>query len=157
MAIGGMRNPHLAVQRLPSMKGPGAMVRLILEETQRASPELTAIGRDILTGRVASPFPEEVVTGLRVKVAEALGRPYAPRNRTAKADTPLEANIVEAWGTATQDPDTTNLCQWLDHGAPLGYSEPIPARAESFGTSRNPGPTRSATKAKESSSHGCSM
>ena len=39
------------------------------------TPLLSKI-HDILTGRVASPFPEEVVTGLRVRVAEVLGKPY---------------------------------------------------------------------------------
>ena len=121
-----MRNPHLAIQRTPHMKEPGAIVRRLLMAAQDASPELTGIGHDILTGRVAKPFPAEVVDRLRAQVAEALGTTLRPRQRTARASTPIHAGIIEAWGVATKDPDTKHLSQWLDHGAPLGYSESIP-------------------------------
>ena len=121
MALGGMRNPHLAVQRMPHMGHR--------PETLGGSPgcfTCTGIGHDILTGRMAAPFPAEVVDRLRARVAEALGTKLRPRHRTARASTPLNAGIIEAWGVATRDPDTKHLSQWLDHGAPLGYSESIP-------------------------------
>ena len=55
-----------------------------------------------------------------------MGTTLRPRQRTARASTPIHAGIIEAWGVATKDPDTKHLSQWLDRGAPLGYSESIP-------------------------------
>lgn len=71
-----MRNPHLA----PHMKEPGAIVRRLLMAAQDALPELTGIGHDILTGRVAKPFPAEVVDRLRAQVAEAWEQHYVLGN-----------------------------------------------------------------------------
>ena len=121
-----MRNPHLAIPRRPGLIVPGSRVRAILEEAQLAQPELTAIGRDILTGREAIPFPAEVIAHLRARVVQALGGAQKQRDRTARATTPIEANVIEAWGNATGDPDSATLCEWLDHGAPLGYHQSIP-------------------------------
>ncbi|CAK9106255.1 Uncharacterized protein SCF082_LOCUS49493 [Durusdinium trenchii] len=121
-----MRNPHLAIPRIPGLIVPGSRVRAILEEAQLAQPELTAIGRDILTGREAIPFPAEVIAHLRARVVQALGGAQKQRDRTARATTPIEANVIEAWGNATGDPDSATLCEWLDHGAPLGYHQSIP-------------------------------
>lgn len=98
-AIGGMRNPHLALQRLTGLTATGDVVRSLLEDELRAKPELLTIGRDILTGREASPLPAEVTAGLRTQVLAALGGPTGPRARTAKANTPIDANVIQAWGS----------------------------------------------------------
>ena len=127
LAIGGMRNPHTAVGRMPKLAETGALVLRILEQAVQSQPDLVSIGRDILTGRQASPIPAEVITGTRELVVAALGGSMRPRRRTARASTPLQANVIQAWGERTGDPDTRHLCEWLDHGAPLGYSQNIPS------------------------------
>ena len=54
-----------------------------------------------------------------------LGGSDEPRHRTARATTPIQANVIEKWGQATGDPDSQTLAEWLDHGAPLVFSQKI--------------------------------
>ena len=57
----------------------------------------------------------------------SVGGPTGPRVRTARATTPIDANVIQAWGAHSGDPDTQHLCNWLDNGAPLGYAQSIPS------------------------------
>ena len=126
-AIGGMRNPQLAVERNTNYKLPGLKVRQLLRKAQLVWPCLCEPATAILKHESPSDFPLPVLQELRRLTLEVLGGSNAERRRTARASTPIQANVVEAWGLATGDIDTDHLVAWLDHGAPLGFVEEIPS------------------------------
>ena len=80
--------------------------------------------RAILQGEKPTELPEELVKQLRGSFLKLAGSPGA-RARTARANTPLCSEVFAAWGANTEDPDSYTLAEWLDHGAPLGFSQAI--------------------------------
>ncbi|CAE7838251.1 unnamed protein product [Symbiodinium sp. CCMP2592] len=91
--------------------------------------ELVEPALAILEGRKPEEFDTDVIGKIRAAVLTTLGADAraTTRERTAPASTPLRAEIFEAWGKATDDPDSATLAGWLDHGAPLGLTEDIPS------------------------------
>ena len=74
----------------------------------------------------ATQLEPQLVQKVRQVVVDFL----APRgtdliHKTAVASTPLSAQLIAAWGQATNDPDAEILATWLQVGAPLGFSEAI--------------------------------
>ena len=47
--------------------------------------------------------------------------------KTARASTPLSAEVHQRWGDYTEDEDSYLLAKWLRTGAPLGFAEDIPS------------------------------
>ena len=123
-----MRNPQLSVKRMPRANLMGKMVRSLLEKAIDLWPSLQVAAAQILRGDTAEAMDSKVVCQVRQSVLLLLSGHLGERNRTAKADTPLQASVIEAWGRAIEDPDAEVLAEWLDHGAPLGYTQPIPTR-----------------------------
>ena len=123
-----MRNPHRSIQRLPKSKKVGRLVRVLLEKALDLWPSLVRPASLILQGKEAEAMDEKVVEQVRRSVLLLLAGDQGERVRTAVAKTPLRANVIEAWGKAIEDPDADTLASWLDHGAPLGYTQPIPTR-----------------------------
>ena len=78
-----------------------------------------------MEGREAKSFDVRIVDALRSAVLSMLNSPRSPRRRTVRASTPLHSSVISAWGTATGDEDSPILAEWLDHGAPLGFSQDI--------------------------------
>ena len=102
------------------------MHKILLQSLQQW-PELVEPARAILQGREPKDYPVDLLEKTRSAVLTALGATDSVRHRTrtAPANTPIQASVIEAWGHASDDPDSTTLASWLDHGAPLGISEPI--------------------------------
>ena len=123
-----MRNPQLSVKRMPRANLMGKLVRSLLEKAIDLWPSLQVAAAQILRGDTAEAMDSKVVCQVRQSVLLLLSGHLGERNRTAKADTPLQASVIEAWGRAIDDPDAEVLAEWLDHGAPLGYTQPIPTR-----------------------------
>ena len=69
---------------------------------------------------------ERIVSAVRNSVLGLLSGSTGSRDRKAKASTPLRAEVIEAWGRCVGDPDSETIAGWLDNGAPLGYTQPIP-------------------------------
>lgn len=69
---------------------------------------------------------ERIVSAVRNSVLGLLSGSTGSRDRKAKANTPLRAEVIEAWGRCVGDPDSETIAGWLDNGAPLGYTQPIP-------------------------------
>ena len=125
-ALGGMRNPHRSLPRLPGARRYGGSVRSLLNKAVELWPNLIEPAFNILKGREASPMDERVVSAVRNSVLGLLSGSTDCRDRKAKADTPLRAEVIEAWGRCVGDPDSETIADWLDNGAPLGYTQPIP-------------------------------
>ena len=124
-AIGGMRNPHLSIKRLPFTTQPGEKVRLLFLKAQELWPELRETAKGILTNGSPKPFQEEIVSLLRRTTLTLLGSDGNQRLRSARANTPISSSVLAEWGKATRDPDAGTLAAWLDNGAPMGFLDPI--------------------------------
>ena len=112
--------------KLPKAKKMGRLVNTLLRKALELWPSLEKTGRAMLTGEKVAPMDEKVVDKVRKSVLSLLGGEESQRVRTARASTPLQASIIGAWGKLVGDPDSETLISWLDHGAPLGYTQPIP-------------------------------
>ena len=122
-----MRNPHRSVGRLPAARRYGGLVRSLLIRAVELWPKLTGPAFNILNGKEAEPLDTSVVAAVRKSILGLLSGSTERRHRTAKAATPLRAEVIEAWGRCVGDPDSRTIAEWLDHGAPLGYTQPVPS------------------------------
>ena len=126
-AIGGMRNPHLSITRVPKAKLVGPIIADILKSAS-SHPSVVNLVRNLLGGKPATPVSTALVEKLRALVINILdpGLEGLPA-KTCKAQSPLSAEILWAWGTASFDPDSRTLATWIRTGAPLGFEESIPS------------------------------
>ena len=127
-AIGGMRNPRRALERLPESGVLGEVVGEFLDSALESYPELTRTAEDILS-RSAEITPlgtPEVIGKIRKSLMTILQHSQPLPPRTAKATTPLQAEVLWGWARHSDDPDAATLAMWLRQGAPLEYTEPIP-------------------------------
>lgn len=121
-AIGGMRNPHMAVARIPRMAERGCIVGKILRKALELWPQLKEPARAILTGGEPADLPDNLVSKLRATLLNTLWA-RAPRPpRTARAATPISSDVVAGW---IEDPDASTLARWLDEGAPMGFVDEV--------------------------------
>ena len=120
-ALGGMRNPHISVSRLPNTWARGRAVSQLLTKAQKLWPNLTGPAKAILSGKEPKDLPLDVVHKMRDIILNTLWD-TKPRQRTAKATTPLQSQVIAGW---KGDPDSETLATWLDHGAPMGFTVPI--------------------------------
>eukprot|EP00435_Cladocopium_sp_Y103_P018360 s1353_g4.t1 len=118
-ALGGMRNPHLSVGRLPHMARRGQAVRAFLRKALHLWPKLKELARAILQQEQPSELPEELINKLRHTLLNTLWDTKPRPPRTARAQTPIHSAVVAGW---KEDPDASTLARWLDEGAPMGFS-----------------------------------
>ena len=122
MALGGMRNPHLSVSRLPGTWQRGDAVRQLLFKAQNLwKTELQAPAIAILSGQEPKDLPEKIINQIRETLLKTLWH-TSTRTRTARASTPLRSQVIAGW---KEDPDSATLANWLDHGAPMGFTQEI--------------------------------
>ena len=122
-AIGGMRNPLKSIRRIPKSDMAGRAVFKLLKQAT-SHPSVKSLVDQILTGGQAAPISAQLIDKLRQLVCSL--SPGTIQPSTAKACTPLQPQIFDAWGRISGDPDSPVLAQWLRSGAPLGFTEPIP-------------------------------
>eukprot|EP00435_Cladocopium_sp_Y103_P023242 s2849_g5.t1 len=117
-----MRNPHISTSRIAGMHARGKVVRAFLQKAQELWPDLRLSALAILQGEEPPEFSTKIIERLRQILVGTLWSRPTERRRTAVADTPIRAEVIEGW---QEDPDSATLASWLDHGAPMGYSENI--------------------------------
>ena len=115
------------MDRVQGARQVGRALHKLLRGCLAKWPGLKLPAKAILRGEKPDELDDKLVDKVRAAVLTVLGAPEKMwhRQRTAPAQTPLRAEVMEAWGRATSDPDATTLASWLDKGAPLGISEPI--------------------------------
>ena len=119
-----MRNPKASVSGMPRAQHLGRLTGELLETAMKLWPHLLEPARAILLSQTPSELPEAEVDCIRSSFLRMTGSP-GPRPRTARASTPLSLEVIAAWGEHSEDPDSATLAEWLDHGAPLGFSHPV--------------------------------
>ena len=118
VAIGGMRNPHRAVRRVPELVALGTRTRRALLPFTAPGQAMSSIVATLLSGGSVEAPPENTVVALRGALARELGAPP-----------PAQAGLDPALYQAIHhlgDPDP-HVHLWLASGAPLGIRFPVPA------------------------------
>jgi hypothetical protein len=116
-ALGGMRRPDRAVQRLPAAASAGGAIRKHLQRVLDLHPEWITPIADALAGRPTTAPPEDAVTSARSALFPAAQlRPAG-----------LQPDIFAAWTAYCKDPDI-DLSEWLRSGAPMGIARPVTPR-----------------------------
>ena len=124
-----MRNPHVSATKLPRAAVAGQAVKGVLLKAQELWPSLKDPARCILQGAKPGTLNTQLVAAIKKSVMTVLGAgELSPRVRTAKASSPISSEVLAAWGKCAYDPDAETLAGWIDNGAPLGFTEPIPSR-----------------------------
>ena len=108
MALGGMRNPHISVSRLPNTWERGDAVRQLLFKAQNLwKKELQAPAVAILSGKEPQEMPPDIIGQVRRVLLNTLWDTQ-PRTRTARASTPLHSQVIAGW---KEDPDSSTLAR----------------------------------------------
>eukprot|EP00971_Amphidinium_carterae_P193594 3841420-Amphidinium_carterae.1 len=110
--IGGLRNPHLAIEKVLGCKMVGLRLRLLLLRFLTERPEVEKFVKEALQGRLGPSLPS--LDEARWRVLKLLDGEWAP-----SALTPLRADILAAYVKAAGDPETA-VPEWLWRGAPFG-------------------------------------
>eukprot|EP00435_Cladocopium_sp_Y103_P016770 s2504_g4.t1 len=122
-----MRQPAKAIERLPMSKELGSCLRELLENALVKYPALEKTAQDILDGQaVVQEMDANAITEIKGAVSKLLKPENPPPQRTARADSPLDAQLIWGWGDMSDDPDAKTLATWVLRGAPLGFDESIP-------------------------------
>lgn len=124
--LGGMRNPHVSASKLPRAAAAGKAVRGVLTKAQELWPALRGPASRILEGAKPGDLDGRLVDEIRKSVLTVLGASKLPKRvRSAKASSPISSEVLAAWGKCSGDPDAGTLADWIDKGAPLGFTDLI--------------------------------
>ena len=119
VAIGGMRNPALAVGKVPGLRHAGKIVRESLELYMRMHPTLLSdITLSIDSGKEA--ISEERVIDLAGHLGRALDAKHTRKGKRSL----WRPGLVEAFVNLAGDPET-ELAGWLEDGAPTGVAHDV--------------------------------
>ena len=120
----GLRNPRLAVAEFPQIRAVMSGVAEVLRGARARDPSLQGLSGARGRTPTRGPPSEEAIAAVRLEVYRhlrlepTLGEARHPR-------TEWRAGLIGHLLAATQDPDTV-LSAWLLHGAPAGYTRPVP-------------------------------
>ena len=115
------------MKKLPSLKSLGALIRDLLDTAVSKYPDIKNTAEDILAGNPnIRPLDEEVVKKVKRAVMILLAPSGVPE-KSAHANTPIDAEVMWGWAEQGDDPDGKLLAEWLRKGAPLGFEERIPS------------------------------
>ena len=101
------------------------MIERVLDKAIHLWPEIMDISRNILKGQEAVTWDKEITVAARKAVLKVIPAKKTLPEKTAKASTPLQPGIFQAWGDHAEDKDSHLLAKWLQQGAPLGFKQEI--------------------------------
>lgn len=122
--VGGMRDPHKAVSKLPTVQSQGARLWSRWLTFAANNPKVTDVAESYGTERCA--FNQDLVEKWKEHLCELwdIAVPGAKLVEKGKYATPVLHEILDAWIKKSGDPET-EVPKWLASGTPLGIELPI--------------------------------
>lgn len=123
--IGGMRDPHLSVRKLPTVQALGKRTWAAWEEFAKKNKKAVLVAESY--GTESCKFDEDVVTEWKARLTE-LWDPPKKQGLNLKPNniyyTPVDTEMVRGWQRKSGDPEKW-VPYWLEVGAPLGIERNI--------------------------------
>ena len=123
--VGGLRNPHRAVQNLPTVQSLGLRLRGAWDRFAKDNPGVCKVAE--LYGTKDCELDEGLVRRWKEELKRLFGAKGEPSIRlTPKGGyvSPIDHQLLLAWQQRAGDPEV-HVPAWLQHGAPLGIEEAI--------------------------------
>ena len=121
-----MRSPSESVKQLPASREAGGLLRELLEAGIRQYPQLLNTASDIINQKPTIRDMDQEALAKVKRAANSLLQAETPLpQKTAPADSPINAELLWGWGEHTDDPDAQLLARWVRQGAPLGFDHNI--------------------------------
>ena len=125
-AIGGMRRPAGALERVPGLRAVGLEIDNLFEEFLVRVPGAARAAEGYGTEGFAIKHVDEWQRALEAHFGVNSQPPPVQLKSLLHYDTPVNAALLEAWIKKAKDPDQV-VVDWLKEGAPLGANRPIPS------------------------------
>eukprot|EP00435_Cladocopium_sp_Y103_P029471 s1252_g7.t1 len=122
--LGGMRDPHRAVVKLPTLQAQGAKLWERWRKFACSHRDAWEVAESY--GTANCKFNTEVVDGWRRELCDLWGIEVPGPRQVDDSDysTPVYYEMLKAWTSLSGDPDGV-VCKWLKEGAPLGIEMKI--------------------------------
>eukprot|EP00435_Cladocopium_sp_Y103_P074084 s120_g46.t1 len=122
--LGGMRDPHKAVVKRPTLQAQGQ--KLWERWRKFAVSHTQALEVAESYGTESCHFDEAVLEEWRKEMCELWGinTPTARSSDAEEYETPVFFEMLKAWVSKSGDPDWA-VPKWLEEGTPLGIERPI--------------------------------
>ena len=117
-ALGGLRNPHQAVRRLPKMAKLGARMRVAILQAMMKHAKVLPRGSEADSFGLAKGLPPEMVETAAQLLAKEFGTDIQEQ------PTPYRAGLVAELVKQGGDPETS-VPVWMKEGFPLGIEVPL--------------------------------
>ena len=142
IALGGMRNPDKAVQRLWAVREQGAVLRDRWEDFAWRHPDCHLVAKNYATNE--ANLQEELVAAWTQEMDGAMGdfELYSALEDECKLrenfeyTSPLNKDLWLKWRVTTRDPDNA-LYTFMKDGVPLGMEQKIPTSNGVFPSARS--------------------
>ena len=142
IALGGMRNPDKAVQRLWAVREQGAVLRDRWEDFARRHPDCHLVAKSYATNE--ANLQEELVTAWTQEMDESMGdfelhsalEDECKLKENFEYTSPLNKDLWLKWRVTTRDPDNA-LYTFMKDGVPLGMEQKIPTSNGVFPSARS--------------------
>ena len=123
--VGGMKDPCKVVHPMSNLLSLGLRIRAGWESYSKDRPSTLEVAEAY--GTPDCNFNQEDVEGWKEKLRKIVGAKGAPCVRVKgklEFTSPLDPELIEAWGTKGNDPEKF-VAKWVREGAPLGISKKI--------------------------------
>jgi len=123
--IGGMRDPHRAVVKLPTLQSQGLKLWRAWEEFVKKHPKATEVAETY--GTDGCEYNQDILEKWKHELCELWDCPGAGVSLVPRGEykPPVHHNMLKAWMKKSGEPDV-HVAEWLQHGAPLGIEKKIP-------------------------------
>ena len=125
-ALGGMRDPHKAVSKLPTVQNLGLKVQAAWDTFLKKHWKALELAQSYGTENCAfDPYIVNEWKAVLRKLFGAKGNPKVTISEKDEYTTPVDVHLFEAWQKRSGDPDC-HVIDWLKEGTPLGIERQIP-------------------------------
>lgn len=123
--VGGLRNPHRAVQNLPTVQSLGLRLRGVWDRFVKENPAALKVAE--LYGTKDCEMDDKLVKKWKEELKRLFGsKGESTWKLTPKGGyiSPIDHQLLQAWQQRAGDPEV-HVAGWLQRGVPLGIEEQI--------------------------------